>query len=31
MPKKPSKICNTEECCQLAYDTYCDKCKKDNH
>ena len=31
MPKKPSKICNTEECRQLAYDTYCDMCKKDAH
>lgn len=28
MPKKSPKICNTEECRQLAYDTYCDKCRK---
>lgn len=31
MPKKSPKICNTEKCRQLAYDTYCDKCKKDTH
>ncbi|MEB4860612.1 HNH endonuclease [Priestia megaterium] len=31
MPHKSPKICNTEECRELTYTTYCDKCRKDNH
>ncbi|MFE4038248.1 MULTISPECIES: HNH endonuclease [Priestia] len=31
MPRKSPKICNTEECRKLTYDTYCDKCRKDTH